>query len=229
MRIYRPPVAPRQLTLLLSGDGGWGSGLDGLAQRLALQQGTLVAGIDVRAWLRQLQDSSVSCASPGAYLADLARFLEVQYGLPSRPAVLVGHSAGATLAYVALAQARPHTFAGAVTLSFCADLDLTKRLCPSSALREMPRPSGIRLLPSGSLPARWVALHGVQDRTCPVSDSREFARAIPGVLYVPLPDIGHTYSASGDWWPQLARAFAELTAPPAGGPERPAAPGEELR
>jgi acetyl esterase/lipase len=49
--------------------------------------------------------------------------------------VLIGHSAGATLAYVALAQARPRTFAGALTLSFCTELDLTRPLCAAPPLR----------------------------------------------------------------------------------------------
>lgn len=115
-----------------------------------------------------------------------------------------------------------------MTLSFCAELDLTKPLCPSLALREVSRAAGIRLLPSSSLPARWVALHGVQDRTCPVGESREFAQAISGARYVPLPGIGHTYSASGDWWPQLAQAVADLTAPAEGAGAAPL-PGAGLR
>ena len=56
LRIYRPPGPTRQLALLLSGDGGWGTDLDSIAQRLALR-GSLVAGIDVREWLAVLANS----------------------------------------------------------------------------------------------------------------------------------------------------------------------------
>ena len=47
LHIYRPQDGARRLALLLSGDGGWGSMLGSIAQRLTLG-GTLVAGIDSR-------------------------------------------------------------------------------------------------------------------------------------------------------------------------------------
>jgi type IV secretory pathway VirJ component len=216
LRIYIPEVSARQLVLLLSGDGGWGSGLDQLARKLTLQ-GALVAGIDVRAWLARLQDSTQTCVAPGAYLADLSHFLQTRYQLPLQPAVLIGHSAGGSLAYVALAQARPQTFAGAITLSFCADLDLSRPLCPGEQLREVARAGGVRLLPGSSVPAPWIALHGIQDRTCPVSDSREFSRAVAGARFVPLPGVGHGYDPADDWWPLLLGAYRDLTSAPTSG------------
>src|SRR5215831_787076 len=45
--LYRPQGPPQHLALLLSGDGGWSSGLGAIAERLS-QGGTLVAGINVR-------------------------------------------------------------------------------------------------------------------------------------------------------------------------------------
>ena len=84
-------------------------------------------------------------------------------------------------------------FAGALTLSFCADLDLRRPLCPGGSLRATPIPSGAHLLPGGALPARWIALHGIQDQVCPVGPARAFAQAVPGARFRPLPGVGHSY------------------------------------
>jgi hypothetical protein len=145
------PGPVRHLVLLLSGDGGWGPALDAIAQRLALA-GTAVVEIDVREWLEALEHAASTCVSPGASLAQLGRSLRARYGLRERP-VLVGHSAAATLAYVALAQGRVQDFRGAVTLSFCVDLDLAKRLCAAPALRATPRaPPGCAWRPAAGCP-----------------------------------------------------------------------------
>ncbi len=213
LRIYPPPGAPQHLALLLSGDGGWGSDLDSIAQRLALR-GSLVAGIDVQDWLAVLATLPTSCIAPGAYLADLGRHLQHEYHLPAGAPILIGHSAGATLAYVALAQARPHEFAGALTLSFCADLDLGRPLCPAMPLRATPIASGARLQPGGALSARWIALHGIEDRVCPVAPARAFAQAVPGARFLPLPGVGHSYEDMPRWWGAFLGSYEELAATP---------------
>ncbi len=220
LHLYRSAPAVRRLALLLSGDGGWDSGSDAIARQLALQ-GTLVAGIDVREWLATLEQAAPSCVAPGAYLAELVRALQGQYAIGTGPPVLIGHSAGATLAYVALVQARPHTFAGALTLSFCVDLDLKKPLCAAPALRVAPRGAGLRLLPGGALPDPWVTLHGLQDRVCPAAEARSFADATPGARFIPVPDNGHSYDSPGDWWGPFIGSYRQLAAtPPAAPPTR---------
>ena len=217
LRIYRPPGVTRQLALLLSGDAGWGADLDAIAQRLAAR-GSLVAGIDVREWLAVLADSPSSCLAPGAYLADLGRQLQQEYHLRAGAPILIGHSAGATLAYVALAQARPGEFAGALTLSFCADLDLPRPLCPAAPLRATPLAAGVRLQPGGALPARWIALHGIEDQICPVAPARAFAQAVPGARFLPIPGVGHSYADMQRWWGAFLGAYGELSVPPASAP-----------
>ncbi|MBV8146668.1 MAG: type IV secretion system protein VirJ, partial [Gammaproteobacteria bacterium] len=122
LRIYRPPLPAQHLALLLSGDGGWGSPLDAIASRLAAE-GTLVAGIDVRDLFATYEHDGGSCVAPGADLEELVRDLRQRYGLADSGAVLIGHSAGATLAFIALEASSPGSFTGALTLSFCADLD----------------------------------------------------------------------------------------------------------
>jgi type IV secretory pathway VirJ component len=213
IHLYRSASAERHLALLLSGDGGWDSDSDAIAQKLALH-GTLVAGIDVREWLATLEQAAPSCAAPGAYLADLIHYLQAQYPIAAPPPVLIGHSAGATLAYVALVQARPQTFAGVLTLSFCVDLDLRKPLCPAPALRVAPRGVWVRLLPGGAVPDPWVTLHGLDDRVCPAGEARGFVDATPGARFIPVPDNGHSFGGSGYWWEQFIGSYHQLSAAP---------------
>lgn len=217
IHVYQPPGPAQRLAFVLSGDGGWSYNIGSIARQLATH-GTLVAGIDTRDWLAHLGSAAASCVSPGEELAALARELQTRYSLSRQPAVLVGHSAGATLAYVALAQAPPGSFAGALTLSFCADLDVQKPLCEARAVPSLPRSGGVRLLPPASLAAPWVAFHGLADTVCPASDSQSFAAALPGARFVPLPSVTHSYQYRSSWWGPFAAAYAQLArtaAPPA--------------
>ena len=177
-------------------------------------QGALVAGVDVRDLFGVYSRDPHSCVSPGADLASLARFLQQRYALAGAPVLLIGHSAGATLAYVALAQSPAGTFAGALTLSFCADLDLEKPLCAVPALRSLPRSAGVQLLPATSaLPAPWFALHGLDDRVCPAAEAREFVSSLHGAHFVGLPGISHSWHHISRWWPMFDSAWHQLTAP----------------
>jgi type IV secretory pathway VirJ component len=80
--------------------------MDAVASGLAAR-GSLVAGIDTREWLAALKRSGAPCVAPGAELADLGHYLRERYPVRAQTPVLIGHSAGASLAYVALAQSQP--------------------------------------------------------------------------------------------------------------------------
>jgi type IV secretory pathway VirJ component len=214
--VYRSPAPADHLALLLSGDGGWSSLVGSIAQRLAAG-GTLVAGIDVRHLLASFTQDRAPCVSPGSELEALTRYLQQRYRLGPAAPVLIGHSAGATLAFVAVAQSRPGIFAGVLTLSFCADLDLTKPLCPDPGAAPLPRSGGVRLRPPRALPARWFALHGLDDEVCPAADSREFASAMTNAGFVPLPGVDHDYRHIDRWWPRFEAAYRPLL--PGGDPD----------
>jgi type IV secretory pathway VirJ component len=211
LRIYRPQGPIRHLAVLVSGDGGWGAPLDVVSAGLAAR-GALVAGIDAREWLTTLNRAGAACIDLGAELSDLAHYLGERYGVAAQTPVLIGHSAGASLAYVALAQSHPAEFAGALTLSFCADLDLARRLCPAAPLQATSRAGGVRLLPGGELPGPWIALHGLDDHECPVLEGREFAKGVPGSRFVALPGVGHSYRDAGRWWGDFVASYDTLAA-----------------
>jgi hypothetical protein len=123
----------------------------------------------------------------------------------------VGHSAGASLVYVALAQAAPGTFTGALTLSFCTELELPRPLCPAAALRGAPIPSGTQLQPGGALPAPWIALHGAEDQVCPAEAGARFASGVPGARFIELAGVDHNYRDRARWWPAFVAGFRQLS------------------
>jgi type IV secretory pathway VirJ component len=214
VQIHRPRGEVRHFALLLSGDGGWTSRLGAIAQALAADD-TLVAGIDVAQLFGNLEADGASCVFPDGDLENLSHYIQAYYKLPTYfTPILIGHSAGASLAYAVLAQAPPGTFAGAISLSFCVDLDLHKPLCATEGLRFAPRVDGggVRLAPAAQLHAPWVALHGRSDHVCPLPEAREFVAHSRGARFVELPDIDHNYARMSSWLPQFKAAYASIIA-----------------
>src|SRR5271165_2317805 len=219
--IYRDSAAPRDVVLFLSGDGGWNLGVISMAQRLA-RQGAVVAGVDIRHYLAQLEQSSDACVSPAADLRTLSNYLQTKLGL--KPAVLptlVGYSSGATLVYAALVEAPEGSFKGALSIGFCPDLDLEKPLCKGSGIEATPRrnakgvPTGVDLLAAKKLSGKWISLQGELDQVCPARATQDFIATVPGGEIVLLPKVGHGYSVERNWVPQYEAAYGRITAPPA--------------
>jgi type IV secretory pathway VirJ component len=213
VQIYHPGGPVKQVALFLSGDGGWDRGMAAMASEAA-SQGSLVAGIDVRKFFDELEDDGGSCVFPDGDLENLSHYIQAYYKLPTYyTPVLVGYSAGASLAYATLAQAPRGVFAGALSLAFCADLDLTTPLCKTGQLQFTPRKEGgSRLVPPERLRAPWFLLQGARDQVCPASDAREFATQTRNAHYVELPNVGHYFRRSPQWMPQFKASYAALMA-----------------
>jgi type IV secretory pathway VirJ component len=211
VEVFRPQGEVKHFALLMSGDGGWGSKLAKLAEVLA-SDGTLVAGIDTAELFADLEKDGGNCVSPDGDLENLSHYVQAYYKVPTYfTPILIGYSAGATLAYASLAQAPTGIFGGALTLSFCVDLDLRKPLCQAHALRYTPLKRGARLLPPPQLPAPWVALHGTADRVCPIAEARPFIAETHDARLVELPKVSH-YLHGADWVPQYKAAFDSIAA-----------------
>ncbi len=138
VQIYRPAGIVKQVALFLSGDGGWDRGTAAMATELATG-GTLVVGIDSPRFFAALEADGGTCVFPDGDLENLSHFVQAYYKLPTYfTPLLIGYSAGASLAYATLAQAPRGIFGGALSLSFCADLDLSKPLCKAESLQYSP-------------------------------------------------------------------------------------------
>ena len=221
--VYRPRSAPRDVVLFVSGDGGWNLGVISMAQRLTAK-GAVVAGIDIRHYLAELEKAADDCVSPATDLANLSRYLQSKVGIKEylQP-TLVGYSSGATLVYAVLAEAPQGTFKGALSLGFCPDLDLKKTVCKGAGISATPRLNakgalqGVNFLAAPQLSGKWISLQGEQDQVCPAPATQTFMASVPGAEIVLLPKVGHGYSVEKNWVPQYEAAYERITAAQPGG------------
>jgi type IV secretory pathway VirJ component len=215
--IYQPDASPEEIVLFLSGDGGWNLGVRGMAERLR-GAGALVVGIDVRAFMRRLE-SSKGCAYPAGALEELSRAVQVRFKLPhyQRP-ILVGYSSGSTLAYAAIAAAPPETFAGAISLGFCPDIELRTRLCAMRGLKATKRAKGTSrrgedgydLAPFKESIVPWMVLQGEMDQVCAPNVTRAFVAGTGAARLFSLPRVGHGFGVASNWEPQFVEAYRAI-------------------
>ncbi len=215
--LYAAKSAPDQVVLFVSGDGGWNLGVVSMAERVR-DLGALVVGIDIRAFLRSLE-ASKSCAYPAGALEELSRAVQLHRQLPAyvRP-ILVGYSSGATLVYAALAAAPPETFAGAVSLGFCPDLEIHNAPCRQRGLAFEKKAKGVGydLRAFSGLAVPWMVLQGEIDQVCDPATTRAFVAATGSARFFSLPKVGHGFSVPRNWEPQFVesyRAIASAQAP----------------
>lgn len=215
--LYAPQGAPDQVVLFVSGDGGWNLGVVSMAERVR-DLGALVVGIDIRAFLNSL-DSAKGCAYPAGALEELSRAVQLHRKLPAykRP-MLVGYSSGATLVYAALAAAPPETFAGAISLGFCPDLEIRNTPCRQRGLAFEKKAKGVgyNLGPFPGLAVPWMVLQGEVDQVCDSTTTNAFVAATGSARLFSLPKVGHGFSVPRNWEPQFIesyRAIASARAP----------------
>ena len=185
--VYRPAGTPSGFVLLLSGDDGWSASADSMARQLA-QHGSMVAGIDWRQFKANLEADAEQCLFPDGDLENLSHFVQAYFHTSTYLSpVLVGIYSGAAMAYAMLAQAPRNTFAAAMTLDFCPDLELNKPLCEGSGLEFTHGGRGLDLLPVKSLGNPWVNLEDEAHRSCPAGTAKQFIAPIRGAATVTLP------------------------------------------
>jgi type IV secretory pathway VirJ component len=188
--VYVPAGKPTSFVLFLSGDEGWNASSETLALQL-VQQGALVAGIDLRKFKAILRADGGQCVFPDGDLENLSHFLQAYFHNSTYLSpMLVGVSSGGTLAYAVLAQAPKDTFASALSLGFCPQFDLDKPLCKGSGLeyQRSAAGSGVDFLPIKTLGNPWVVLQSSQDRACPAGLVREFVGQVHGAAIAILPN-----------------------------------------
>ncbi len=220
--VYRPEGTPRSVVLFVSGDGGWNQGVVDMARRLQ-GLGAVVAGIDMRTLQRNLEASARRCVYPAGDFEELSRAVQLRAKLPhyQRP-LLVGYSSGATLVYGLIASAPPETFAGAMSLGFCPDLEMRKPLCPERGLTMAPRKNGVGfdLAVAPDLAVPWFVLQGEIDQVCDPGGTSSFVGRIRGATLMSLPRVGHGFSVAKNWDPQFVSAYKSLLKPEAATPSK---------
>ena len=217
--VYVPEGSPRSVAIFISGDGGWKLGVTTMASALQ-EQGAVVIGVDIRRYLASLRAAAQKPEGPCQSLAgdfeNLSHGIQKEIGMSEyHVPVLVGYSSGATVVYAVLAQSPPGTFAGALSLGFCADQDFGGApLCPGAGLHYSPGRKGeIILEPARTLQQPWIALQGQKDQVCSAQQVDSFAERSANSEVIRLPTVGHGFSVERNWMPQLLESYAKLIAP----------------
>ncbi|HET9329005.1 MAG TPA: AcvB/VirJ family lysyl-phosphatidylglycerol hydrolase [Steroidobacteraceae bacterium] len=230
--VYIPEGQPTSVALFLSGDGGWELGVVNMAHALAAL-GAVVIGVDIRQYFASLhraaQRPGAPCQMIAADFEALSHQVQKEIGMSDyHVPVLVGYSSGATVAYATLVQSPPGTFAGALSLGFCADQDFAgAQLCPGAGLHYTQNPQHELVLePAHSLRQPWIAFQGQKDQVCNAHAADEFAAAVTGGDIVRLPLVGHGFGVERNWMPQFRDAYRRLSAHLEAAPERPADIGD---
>jgi type IV secretory pathway VirJ component len=217
LAVYAPQGTATSVVLFLSGDEGWNSGADTLAGQLA-RQGAMVVGIDLAKFKSVLEADDGQCVFPDGDLENLSHFVQAYFHNSTylKP-MLVGVASGGAMAYAVLAQAPKDTFAGALSLGFCPDLNLAKPLCKGSGLEftRSARGSGVTLLPINKLGNPWVTLQSSKNSACPVAVTRDFVSQVHGAALAVLPDLGPAPFSAAFAKLAAANATPGLAPPPA--------------
>jgi len=213
--IYQGTKNPDHVVLFVSGDGGWNLGVVNMAEEL-VQMKTLVVGINIRTYLKNLAKSKERCLSPASDFEELSQGLQKELQFPEYISpVLIGYSSGATLVYAVLVQAPPTTFKGAISLGFCPDLPVGKPFCQGNGLESerLPNGQGYKFLEAKRLEAPWVAFQGIIDQVCSSSSVENFVKGVNHGELVLLPKVGHGFSVERNWLPQFKEVFQKIVKP----------------
>ena len=202
---------PRLSVVFISGEEGWTKADAEVAAELA-RRGYLVAGIDLKAYFEDLAREKASCALAALDFEDLSGLVQVKLGLSGRMPVLAGRAGGAALAFAALAQARPGTFLGGISLGFCPRLAIPVPLCRGNGLLSKEEKDGrdVSLLPCPSLDTPWIVIHGSQDKACAFESVRTFASLTRSSQMVEIPGGGHEMKPLVPWIEKLTLALGSL-------------------
>ena len=219
--VYRPAAKVGSVALFISGDGGWNLGVVDMARHL-LEQDAIVVGIDIRHYLAAVNAPSASCRNFAVDFEGLAHEVEGRLKLAEYlPPVLVGYSSGATLAYATAVESPKGTFAGALSMGFCPDLEVTQKVCSGSGLhydwqyakQPLPPPvTGLMFTAAAANQTPWVAFQGEIDQVCDAKGTREFVAKTGSAELVWLPKVGHGFSVERNWLPQFRASYRKLAA-----------------
>ncbi len=144
---YAPPAGRKVegLVIAISDRDGWDDAASALARRLT-DNGEVVVGLELPIYEAALAKDNNGCSAVNRDLEVLSR--DVEKDLPFdqyRPPVILGLGAGSGLAYAAIGQVLPNTFAGGVGIGFDPAIDVGHKLClplaptpPGAPLRYAP-------------------------------------------------------------------------------------------
>ena len=211
--VYNPKSTSPNVIIMVSGDAGWKSGVVSFAEEFS-KMNNMVIGVDILRYFKELRQRPDDCYHVATDFIELATAIEKKYNFTEyKPAVVMGYSSGATLVYGILAQSRPGTFIGGISLGFCPDIELPKMLCETNGLTERVDVTGKSyfLEPDARLGNHWIVLQGKLDKVCNFDEVADFVSKTTDAELISLAKSGHGFSKWSDFMPQWKEAFIRLT------------------
>jgi type IV secretory pathway VirJ component len=146
IRLWQPANQPGAMVFLLSDATGWTSDFETAAEQLQAT-GAFVVGVDLKSYLAGLdKNDDDDCHSPAGDFEDLSQRLEREYKFSTyRAPIVVGTGQGATMAYVAVAQAAARTtIQGGASIGALPAVQTKLPLCagPNDMPAATPAPGG---------------------------------------------------------------------------------------
>ena len=158
VHVATPNGEPKRAIVLVSDASGWNARAEALASAQA-DAGALVLGIDLPAYLAQMESIKDKCSFPAGHFEEMIHWIQRNQKLDKYIyPILVGDGAGAVFAYALDAQAPQGTYKGLVTLGWDADFRLPKPVCKGDA-GPMTADDGrgrFRIVPVKILPNPWL-------------------------------------------------------------------------
>jgi type IV secretory pathway VirJ component len=226
LTVYVPPVVNEDTDLVLfaSGDGEWNQGVIDMAEPIAAL-GKIVVGFSTPEYLKRIDASKQKCAYPPQELEALSQFVQRELGIKHyRAPLLVGYSSGATLVYVALAQAPINAFMGGIDLGFCPDIVMKKPLCRQGALME-PLKAHKNMDPNAGTNTNVFALYPVKhfaaplhvmqgsiDEVCTIKDVEPFITSADNATLTTVDKVGHGFAVQDHWFSKFVDADKTIDA-----------------
>jgi len=152
-----PPGQILRAVVLVSDKDGWSARDETLASALA-DDGALVFGIDLPAYLKQMESIDDKCSLPASHFEEMIHWMQREQKLDKfiYP-LLIGDGTGATFAYAVDAQAPAGTYAALITLGWDASLRLPKPICKGDAGNMTTADAyGLRVVPVSKLANPWL-------------------------------------------------------------------------
>ncbi len=212
LHIYQTSSHPQHVVLFISGDGGWNLGVIDMAKSLAGLD-SMVVGIDITHYIRQLNKGTEKCNYAAAHLEALSQYLQKKYNfkLYASP-ILVGYSSGATMVYTSLAQSPPNTFAGGIGLGFCPNLKTSKPFCKGNGTLNSTQDPKLGFIYNAvpHLEAKFYVLQGYADEKCNTPSTREFFKKVKNAELIELAKVRHGFSKEKNRMTQFKEVFHNI-------------------
>jgi type IV secretory pathway VirJ component len=209
--VVHPQGEPSQVVLLFSGDHGIGERETAMAQALAAS-GALVFEVDLQRYFA-LQPPKGARLYPAVELEALGQMGQKEMGLATyRPPVLVGTGLGASMVYVALAEAPEGIFTGGISDGFCATIPNSRFFARGNSLswdKSWEGP-GILLTPDSDIETPWIVLETPVKTECAAGPASAFTKQIPSVRTLPVPAVPAGAAPGEALKSQLAQALGIL-------------------